>query len=228
MIFENLKKFDYINIDTFVTPWDRMMKKFKLLFLILISCIVLIVYGCFEFVFVNQPATGMIGQGIDVSVRIKVRVHPLGSGSPENLYFGMQLPDNWTVENNSFPYTGDQSGTITYDATASAMYESDNPATPSHFWWFGKSSSSITQIENDIINWDFTINHGDKTGSYFIDYVIASDGTSGEGNPAVVMLDDETHPIKIMDVIPTLPEWGAIILGSLILFFGGYYLFRRM
>jgi len=141
----------------------------------------LIFTRCFEWTSIDQPAVAAPNSSFDVKITLKQD----GEGDfAHNLYnmgvFGVQLPEGWTIENDSFYYSikgilqnetlpYEYEGYITYDQSYATMYEDSIPSDDGYYWWGGVSDSS--HMDNlDSIYVELTILTDDQLGNFNLQY----------------------------------------------------------
>jgi len=144
--------------------------------------VALVFARCFEWTTIDQPSTANPNSSFDVKIVLKQD----GVGDfAWNLYnvgcFGVQLPEGWTVENDSFYYNikgilqdevapYEYEGYVKFDEGMSTMYEDSIPSDEDYYWWGGLSTDSAHMDNMDSIYVELTINTDDQTGEFFLQY----------------------------------------------------------
>ena len=89
--------------------------------------------GCLEFESIEQPSSVLPGEGFTVFIEATTERDDREGG----LYFGIRLPNGWTISGDAIPYTGVCSGTIIYDSDLALEQESLSPSPEGYYWWVG-------------------------------------------------------------------------------------------
>jgi hypothetical protein len=145
----------------------------------------LIFTRCYEWTSIDQPSTAAPNSSFDVKITLKQDAEAIEAGDfAYDLYdlgvFGVQLPEGWTIENDSFYYSikgvlqndvmpYEYEGYITYDQTYATMYEDSIPSDDGYYWWGGVSDSA--HVDNlDSIYVELTILTDDQLGTFNLQY----------------------------------------------------------
>ncbi|MCK5337942.1 MAG: hypothetical protein KAJ50_03985, partial [Bacteroidales bacterium] len=177
--------------------------------------------SCHRFTFVNQPYSAEINTSFEVGISV-TSDHGIGAGH-EWLYFGIMLPEGWTVEDSIiFTYEANI-GRLVYSDSASQTMSLIDPAPPDHYWWCARSTQETWW--GSALNYQFTpvIYTDAQTGMYFLDYMVG-DGDNGlnnnrsndhlitMGSPEVVTVTtaNDYCPGSLRDAIDRVDFYGMI------------------
>jgi hypothetical protein len=147
----------------------------------------LIFARCYEWTTIDQPATAQPNSSFDVNIVLKIE-----DGKSEDFayelrnkgIFGVQMPEGWSIENDSFLYNikgiyQNTSGPyefesyITYDATYAQMYEDSVGSDAGYYWWGGISDTA--NVDNlDSISVSLTILTDDQEGTFDMQYAMGT------------------------------------------------------
>jgi hypothetical protein len=157
---------------------------------------------CYEWTTIDQPDTAAPNSSFDVRLVMKpTESSDFGFDLFDEGVYGIQLPEGWTVKNDSFMYNikginnADQTpfqyeSYVVYDQFYATMYEDSIPSDAGYYWWGGLSDSA--RVDNlDSIYIEITINTDADEGEFFLQYAIGTlDG-------------DDTYPARnISDKVP--------------------------
>jgi len=111
------------------------------------------------------------------------------------LWYAVQMPDDWNVTNVNF--TGDISGTISYDAGLPDPHAADSGYT----WWKGTSDSSNTISQNYVIYLYSYFDTGSIYGNFSLEYHFGWNGSIYEeflenADDNITVLDPSTYFIS--------------------------------
>lgn len=157
---------------------------------------------CYEWTTIDQPSTAAPNSSFDVKLVMKpTETADFGYDLFNLGVYGIQLPEGWTVENDSFMYNikginnADQTpyqyeSYVVYDEFYANMYEDSIPSEAGYYWWGGISDSA--RADNlDSIYIEITINTGADEGEFFLQYAIGT------------LDSDDTYPARnISDQVP--------------------------
>jgi len=169
---------------------------------------------CYEFTMIDQPSEAAANSSFKTHIVIN------DDGDPDNNFnydladygiFGVELPDGWTVKNDSFPYTVKGTyveldpfvdftleGYVVFRDSAAQMYEDSVGSEEGYYWWGG--------VTNDIVYFDnldsamvtITINTGDEAGEFHLRYGVGDyDDKTGGRSPY-----DKTGTVALSEAIP--------------------------
>ncbi|MBE9483684.1 MAG: right-handed parallel beta-helix repeat-containing protein [Bacteroidetes bacterium] len=183
--------------------------------------LLLLLISCYRFDFVIQPFSAEINSSFEVDVSVTTD-HGIGAGH-EWLYFGIMLPDGWTVEDSIiFTYEANIGRLVYSDSVSQAMSLID-PALPDHYWWCARSTQETWW--GSALNYRFTpVIHTDaQTGMFFLDYMVgdSSNGLNTQrsddhlitvGLPEVVTVTtaNDYCPGSLRDAIDRVGFYGTI------------------
>jgi len=138
-----------------------------------IAAILLFIAGCYHFEYVNQPDVADLNSSFTVEICVQTE-DPLQPGYYYP-YFGIKLPDGWSVEDSiAFTY-GDSTGTFVYsDSLVNLMNQIDPPET-GYYWWVSTGIEQVLYQESGV-NYLFNplIIAGPISGIYYLDYMTGS------------------------------------------------------
>jgi hypothetical protein len=120
---------------------------------------------------------------------VRIEASTAGGGYPP--YFGVCLPDGWTIQGDSILCTGVYTETIYYDSLVSAMQEDASPAPEGYFWWGG--SGAGVGADTGRVYGVVEIHPYDQFGLFSIDYML------GEAYHGVNLDRSDNHSIDITD-----------------------------
>lgn len=147
----------------------------------------LIFARCYEWTTIDQPSTAQPNSSFDVSIVLKIEDGKEGDFANElrnKGVFGVQMPEGWSVENDSFIYNIKgvlQNGStpyeyesyITYDAAYAQMYEDSVGSDAGYYWWGGISDTA--NVDNlDSIYVSMTILTDDQEGEFDMQYAMGT------------------------------------------------------
>ncbi len=154
-----------------------------------LACLLLLlITSCLKIDHVDQPAAAQVGEIITVTVAAN-HTSAFG-GILIQPYFGVHLPNGWTVV-PPLNYTGGYKGSIFYDDSLAAQMESI-ARKPAYQWWAGIGNGHDPVLAD---TWAATgtllIQSGNHAGIYYLDYM------TGDSNDGVNYDLRESIPITI-------------------------------
>jgi hypothetical protein len=159
--------------------------------------IVVFVFGCYEFKWVNQPTEGYTNSTFDVGIVMTEDNDASNDWTYEDLsltkhgLFGVLLPEGWTIMDSSVVTvvcadsmqdangtwknaTSDHSGEyyLGYSASQTQMLnDSTQDPPPGYYWWGAKSTEALDMAFFDSLYFTLTVMTDDKTGEFYLQYV---------------------------------------------------------
>lgn len=167
----------------------------------------LLITGCnLTFNAINQPSAVPTNTVVNVSVSV---AYEDSNGDDYTVYFGVKLPDGWTVVGDAVPFSGGVSGTNFYNADASAQMEVVEPAGPGYTWWVGACTESSTGYGQAV--GQLRLQTAGPVGAYWLDYMLGdnNDGfnqTRSNGH-ALALYGDNRPPV----ITTTSPRLGSFV-----------------
>ncbi len=144
--------------------------------------------SCLKIDQINQPTTAQSGEVVTVTVTAN-HTSAFG-GFLIRPYFGVHLPDGWTVI-PPLNYNGGYTGSIIYDSDLSNLMESIS-AEPAQQWWVGMGDGHDPTLAD---SWAATgtmrLQTGNQAGIYYLDYM------TGDSNDGINYDLRENIPITI-------------------------------
>lgn len=130
--------------------------------------------ACYEFTLVNQPHSMETNSSFTVDINITTND---GSGNTwYSAFFGIKLPEGWTVEDNiAFTYNLGN-GVFMYSDSASQAQENIDPAEEGYYWWVAQSEEEVEYDYDNVYSFSPEIFTDEQTGNFFLDYMAGSDG----------------------------------------------------
>jgi hypothetical protein len=144
--------------------------------------------GCLEFGSIEQPSSVLTGEIFTVFGAVTVA--PEETCQP---YFGIRLPNGWTIEGDTIPCTGVYNGTIIYDDDLSLEQESLSPSPEAYYWWVG-AGNKYSSKDNGSVHSEIQIQTTNQTGCFSIDYMLGSSGITGLNYQR-----SDNHLIEVVD-----------------------------
>ena len=144
--------------------------------------------GCLEFESIEQPSSVLSNKTF--TVLGAVTVAPEETCQP---YFGIRLPNGWTIQGDAIPYTGVYNGTIIYDSDLAFEQESLSPSPEGYYWWVGAGNKYSSKI-NGSVHSEFQIQTTNQTGFFSIDYMLGGSALTG-----INYLRSDNHLIEVVD-----------------------------
>jgi len=115
---------------------------------------------------VQQPHTVVPGEMLSVSITAA----RAGDRMDVQLYFGMRLPDGWTVSGDTFSWTGVYNTVVVYDSDLTLEQESMSPSPEGYYWWVGYGSQA--NVEAGVATAEVQIQTTAQPGLFSIDYML--------------------------------------------------------
>jgi len=170
-----------------------------------------ILSGCPEFKSIEQPSSVLEGRTFTVFIEATT----FGGGDSEP-YFGVRLPNGWTIPGDAIPFTGICDGTIVYDANLALEQESLSPSPAGYTWWVGTGSyeDSEGESEGGSVYAEVQIQTDYQTGRFSIDYFVGAglDFFADRSDNHLIELVDEYTPREPQAVVQGATvslSWGA-------------------
>jgi hypothetical protein len=167
----------------------------KIIFSLSLLIIMIILFSCYKFEFIDQPEFADPNSPFDVSISIKLTPEVEGGRA----FFGICLPIGWTVR-DSISYTGVLNGTFLYSRAKSDSMEKYWGSPEGRYWWVSVSDS-VDALPEGKISLTPQIRTDDQTGVFFIDYMLTDRFDDDRMYEAVELSDD--HPVSV-GVFPTV------------------------
>jgi len=187
------------------------MKKRKLKNRITASLLVLLfLSGCYEFDFVNQPYQSDPNSSFDV--QISVIKGSQGGQVANAAYFGIMLPNGWTIADSILctNITTNDTGFIVHSDSLSQQMSLIDLPQENYYWWVGMISQMWGQLGATFIS-DLKIFTDSQTGSFFIDYMLGDPGLSW-GESGLNQKRSNDHLIIVGEPVGCIPE--GIVLNT--------------
>ncbi len=154
---------------------------------------------------IQQPHTVLPGETLSVSITAARS----GERMDVQLYFGMCLPDNWTVSGGTFSWTGVYESAVVYDGDLALEQESTRPSPEGYYWWVGYGNQ--VDVEPGVASAEVQIQTTDQSGLFFLDYMLG-DSSYGlnrdRSNDHVIECVDGYTPTQLEAVV----EAGSVFL----------------
>ena len=143
------------------------MKKYIYLFLLIA---LFLFTNCYEIESVDQANSAEPNSTLDVPIIVSIweETHDIKPN------FGVRLPVGWFVQ-EPIQLEGAVEGTLHYSQRLSASMQKIDPAPPGYTWWIAEGEP-VTAHEGRC-SFVARLQTNDKTGVFFIDYVIGSNGS---------------------------------------------------
>jgi hypothetical protein len=159
--------------------------KRKLMGSLIICVSVFLLSGCIRFESVDQPTSALPADIITVSIETFTQ------GGESRPYFGICLPDGWTIPSDAIQCAGVYNETIYYDPLVSDQQEAASPAPEGYYWWAGAGEG--VQTDSGSVYAEPEIQTDSQLGLFSIDYML------GERYNGVNQDRSNYHPIGIVD-----------------------------
>ncbi len=150
----------------------RIKQIMRTIFLSVVVC--LLITGCLEFKSINQPSSILPGEDFTVFIEATVESDNEGVSEP---YFGICLPNGWTIPGDSILCTGVYSGAIVYDSDLAIEQEDLSPAPEGYYWWVGDGNEVLSPVYGTAYS-EIQIQTSGQLGLFSIDYML---GNSRDG-----------------------------------------------
>jgi len=173
------------------------MKILKYKYQIVTTLIFILLTGCYEFDFVNQPYQADPNSFFDA--QISVTNDYLGEDCSE-VFFGILMPQGW-ITNDSVLYTQvstNETTYIVYSDSISQQMAFIDPPPENYYWWVGMSDIIIDSDDTYVA--DLKIYTDGQTDTFFIDYMLGDDFNG------LNYVRSNNHLIIVGDPIGCLPE----------------------
>ena len=134
--------------------------------------ILILTRSCFEFRLINQPLNANPNSSFEVDIILEASSYDWGG----RLYFGINLPDGWTVDDSIF-YVHEYGlieGVFTYSPEYTEIMNLGEEVKEGYHWWVAASSDSLEEGESPpegSYSFKLRINTDDKSGIFFLDYM---------------------------------------------------------
>ncbi len=154
----------------------------------------LILTGCYEFDFVNQPFTA------DPNSSFEVQISVIKENTADSIvYFGVLLPVGWTIP-DSILYTNSTTNESAYVVYSDSLSQQMSIIDPNlnYYWWVGETYAGGNN--NDTFYTDLTIVTDNQTGGFFLDYML------GDNYYGLNRVRSNDHSIFVGDLVGCLPE----------------------
>ena len=132
--------------------------------IMLISPLV-VLSGCVEFESIEQPSSVLPDDVFTVFIEATIVEYAEGTA-----YFGIRLPNGWTILGDEIPYTGILDGTIAYDHSLTLKQESLSPSPEGYSWWVGKHKHYSDEAGSIYSEIQIQANH--QAGRFSVDYML--------------------------------------------------------
>jgi hypothetical protein len=129
--------------------------------------------GCLEFKSIDQPSSVLLGDNFSVLIEVAFSPHedrPTWGSTP---YFGICLPDGWTIQDGIIPYRGDYNGTIIYDSNLALEQDNISPAPDGYYWWIGDGNR--VDPGSGTVYGEIQIKTNNHAGIFSLDYRLGND-----------------------------------------------------
>jgi hypothetical protein len=124
-------------------------------------------------------------------------------GGEEEPYFGVCIPNGWTIPGDSIQCSGEYSGVIYYNDSLSTEQENASPTTDKYYWWVGKGVADTGAV--GVVYSDLQIQTDSQVGLFSIDYML------GNGYNGVNHQRSDGHLIQITEnatITSVVPDQG--------------------
>ncbi len=147
--------------------------------------------GCPEFKSIEQPSSVSPGESFTVSIEAMTRSNEYEEPIPP--YFGICLPQGWTISGDAIACTGAYNEVITYDPNLALEQEALSPSPEGYYWWVGVGNGA--NAEGSVYG-EIQIQTGSQLGLYSIDYMLGNshDGLNQDrsDNHLICIVDEYT------------------------------------
>jgi parallel beta-helix repeat protein/predicted outer membrane repeat protein len=163
---------------------------------ILISVLILILLSsCLNFQSIYQPVKSLPDDIISVSITVRK-----STNDHAEPYFGVCLPEGWTIPGDSIQCRGAYNNVIYYDDSLSIAQNTISPALHGYYWWVGKGEDVSVEVGN--VYAELQIQTDNQIGFFMIDYMLG-DSYNGlnvkrSDNYQVEIIDDEFCPRRFI------------------------------
>lgn len=165
-------------------------------YLVLAMLGLLIVFGCYEYTLIDQPAEANTNSTFNVILVMKEDADETNDWTSEagdlvnTGLFGVLIPEGWSVNDNiavrveskdsdlngsgvEVTATTDHSGdyTLVYSAATSTML-TDSVGAPGGYVWWGATAPDVDMAFFDSLYFTITVNTDDQTGDFYLQYTV--------------------------------------------------------
>jgi len=133
----------------------------------------LLLSGCLEFASIDQPSSVLPGQSFTVFVEA------VTDGGSEQPYFGICLPQGWTIAGDSVVCSGVYNEEIVYDPNLVLEQQILSPPPNGYYWWVG--SGIAVDVNHGSVYAELQIQTDSQEGRFSIDYMLGTSPYSAPG-----------------------------------------------
>ena len=173
----------------------KMERKTRYIKLVMLISPFVFLTGCLEFESVEQPSSVLPDEVFTVFIEVTredwdVDVKP---------YFGIRLPNGWTVPGDAIPCTGAYSGTIIYDSDLALEQESLSPSPEEYTWWVGAGDTDESEHGSAYAEVQIQTDH--QAGRFSLDYMVGIELNEDRSDEHLIELVDEVTPREPQAVV---------------------------
>jgi len=150
--------------------------------------------GCLEFESIDQPSSVLPGETFTVFIEAKTA----SDWGIVNPFFGICLPEGWTIPGDAFSCSGVYNEDIVFDPNLALDQEALNPSPEGYYWWVGYGNA--VDVNAGSVYIEIQIQTINKTGLFSIDYMLGTSDFSVQGSYGGLNLDrSNNHRIDVID-----------------------------
>jgi len=162
--------------------------------------------GCLEFASIDQPSSILPGEIFTVFIEATVEFDDDGNNAP---YFGICLPNGWTIPGDAVACTGIYNEEIIYDPNLTLGQEDLSPAPEGYYWWVGDGNEVLSPVHGTVYG-KIQIQTDEQTSLFSIDYMLS---TSSLYEGLYAQRRSDNHLIEVVDeYTPREPQ--AVVEGD--------------
>ncbi|MBN2172969.1 MAG: right-handed parallel beta-helix repeat-containing protein [Bacteroidales bacterium] len=152
--------------------------------------------ACFQFDFVIQPYSADLNSSFEVEVSV---ITTDGNGNNYIPYFGILLPDDWTVDDSIGFMFDTVPGVLVYSDSLSLEMDTLDPAPEGYYWWVSKAIESVIYNYGDTYLCNPTIHTGNDPGTFYLDYMAGSNCNDYYGGLGYARSNDHIITVGLPD-----------------------------
>jgi len=178
------------------------VKKPWLVFLALLMAL-LVIAGCFDFEYVNQPHSAQP----DSSFVVHISAYTTdGDGNSYVPYFGILLPVGWTVEDSIVFTCNSIDGAFAYSDSLSLEMGNIYPPPDNYYWWVGAGIDSVIYNDDDTYLFNPIIHTDSQTGNFYLSYMLGSSSQGQYGGLGYNISENRIITVGLSDhIVVTSP-----------------------
>nr|NQU94111.1 hypothetical protein [Bacteroidota bacterium] len=163
--------------------------------------LVLLFPACYQFDFVNQPFTADSNSSFIVEISASTTD---GDGAEHIPYFGIMLPEGWTV-NDSIEFINDTvTGIFVYSDSLVQVMDTIDVPPAGYYWWVSMGANPVIYNYGDTYVFNPVINTDSHAGMFFLDYMLGSNYGGSDGGINWARSNDHIISVGLADSITVI------------------------